>query len=129
MRRGTAELDDSTVPLFPQYIFLRCNLTASYFQIRYAPGVVSFVTAGYDPLPVAESIVECVRARCTNNVVHLDQKLFQKGDPVQILSGPFRGLDAVFERYLSGAERVAILLNAAKGYSLRVIASARSIAK
>ena len=127
--RGATELGSSTVPLFPQYIFLRCNLTASYFQIRYAPGVTSFVTEGHDPLAVPESIVESVRARCTNDVVHLDQEPFQKGDPVQILSGPFRGFDAVFERYLSGAERVAILLNATKGYSLRVIASARSITK
>jgi len=118
-----------TVPLFPQYVFLRCDLTAHYFQIRYAPGVASFVTAGHDPLPVPESIIESVRARCTNDVVHLNQEPFRKGEPVQILTGPFRGFDAVFERYLSAAERVAILLNAVDGYSLRVIAKAESIGR
>ncbi|HVB80534.1 MAG TPA: transcription termination/antitermination NusG family protein [Candidatus Binataceae bacterium] len=118
-----------TAPLFPQYIFLRCDLTAHYFQIRYAPGVTSFVTAGHDPLLVPESIIESVRARCTNGVVHLTPKPFRKGESVQIMTGPFRGFDAVFERYLSGAERVAILLNAVDGYSLRVIATARSIAR
>src|ERR1700758_2901876 len=120
---------DRIVPLFPQYIFLRCDLTAHYFRIRYVPGVASFVTVGRDPLPVPQSIVESVRARCTNDVVHLQQEPFRHGEPVRILTGPFRGLDAVFERYLSGAERVAILLNGLDGQSLRVIAKARSIAR
>lgn len=124
-----ADWSNATVPLFPQYIFLRCDLTAHYFQIRYAPGVASFVTAGHDPLPVPESIIESVRARCINGVVHVHQEPFRKGEPVHILTGPFRGFDGVFERYLSAAERVAILLNAVDGYSLRVIAKARSIAR
>lgn len=119
----------TTAPLFPQYVFLRCDLTPSYFQVRYTPGVTSFVTAGHDPLPVPESVVECVRARCINNVVHLNQEPFRKGETIQILNGPFRGFDAVFERYLSGAERVAILLNATERYSVRLIANARSITR
>lgn len=115
-------------PLFPQYVFLRCDLTTAYYQIRYAPGVASFVTTGNDPLPVPGVVVESVRARCVNNVVHLSPEPFRKGEPIRILSGPLRGFDAVFERYMSGAERVAILLNTAER-SLRVIASARQISR
>jgi transcription antitermination factor NusG len=59
----------------------------------------------------------------------LQQEPFRHGEPVRIMTGPFRGFDAVFERYLSGAERVAILLNGLDGQSLRVIAKARSIAR
>ena len=69
---------DNIVPLFPQYVFLRCDLTAHYFRIRYVPGVSSFVTVGRDPLPVPQSIVESVRARCTNDVVHLQQAPFDR---------------------------------------------------
>jgi transcription antitermination factor NusG len=68
---------DRIVPLFPQYVFLCCDLTAHYFQIRYVPGVASFVTVGRDPLPVPRSVVESVRARCTNDVVHLQQEPFR----------------------------------------------------
>jgi transcriptional antiterminator RfaH len=118
-----------TVPLFPQYIFLRCDLKAHYFQIRYASGVTSFVTVGREPLPVPQGIVESVRARCINDVVHLHQEPFRHGEAVRILTGPFRGFDAVFDRYLSGAERVAILLNSLDGQSLRVVAKARCIAR
>lgn len=117
----------SAAPLFPQYLFLRCDIRAHYFRVRYAPGVVSFVAAGRDPLSVPETIIESIRERCTNGVVHLRQKPFRKGEPVQILDGPFRGFEAVFERYLSGAVRVAILLNAVEGYNVRVIANAQSI--
>jgi transcriptional antiterminator RfaH len=124
-----SERGHSTAPLFPQYVFLRCDLTPNYFQIRYTPGVTSFVTAGHDPLPIPESVVECVRARCINNVVHLNHEPLRKGEAIQILDGPFRGFEAVFERYLSGAERVAILLNATETYSVRLIANARSIGR
>jgi transcriptional antiterminator RfaH len=117
------------VPLFPQYVFVRCDLAIHYFQVRYAPGVLSFVTAGTDPLPVPEAIIESILARCSDGVVHLNPKTFRKGEPVRIVAGPFRGFDAVFDRYLSGADRVAILLNAIEGFNLRLIASAASIAR
>ncbi|MGH7932856.1 MAG: transcription termination/antitermination protein NusG [Candidatus Binataceae bacterium] len=125
-------LSDATkpiAPLFPRYVFLRCDLAIDYFQIRYAPGVLSFVAAGPDPLPVPESIIESIRARCTDGVVYLIPKPFREGEPVRILAGPFRGFDAVFERYLSGADRVAILLNAIQGFNPRLIASAASITR
>jgi transcription antitermination factor NusG len=115
-------------PLFPQYVFLRCDLTTTYYQIRYAPGVASFVTSGHDPLPVPSVVVESVRARCINNVVHLSPEPFRMGEPIRIMSGPLRGFEAVFDRYMSGADRVAILLNTAER-SLRVIASARQISR
>ena len=121
--------DHRSVPLFPQYVFVRCDLALHYFHIRYAPGVASFVTAGADPLLVAEQIVESVRARCIDNVVQLNQPSFRKGDLVQIMTGPFRGFEAVFERYLSGAERVAILLNALEGHNCRIVLRAQSIAR
>jgi transcription antitermination factor NusG len=36
---------------------------------------------------------------------------FSKGAPVKVLRGPFQELEAVFDGYLSGAERVAVLLS------------------
>ncbi len=117
------------VVLFPQYVFLRCNLAIHYFQVRYTPGVASFVSAGGDPLPVSEDIIETVRARCANGVAHLHQPPFRKGEPVHIVSGPFRGFDAVFDCYLCGAERVAVLLTAVETYNLRLVARATRITR
>lgn len=124
-----SNLTQSAAPLFSQYVFVRCDLAIHYFQIRYTPGVVSFVAAGPDPLPVPDVIIESIRARCIDGVLHLNPKPFRPGEQVRIVAGPFRGLDAIFERYLSGPERVAILLSAIEGSNLRLIASAASITR
>jgi hypothetical protein len=46
-----------------------------------------------------------------------------------VVDGPFRGFEAIFERYLSGTERVAILLSAVEASGLRVVLSATAVAK
>jgi hypothetical protein len=47
---------------------------------------------------------------------------------VRIISGPFREFDAIFEGYLSGSKRVAILITTVEGCGVRVVAAAASIA-
>jgi len=117
------------VPLFPQYVFVRGELSRHYFSIRYAPGVVSFVANGLQPLSVPDGIIEGIRSRSTNGVVRIVQRPFRQGETVRIMGGPFRGFDAVFERYLSAGDRVAILLNAMEGYNLRLVERAGNIAR
>jgi hypothetical protein len=46
-----------------------------------------------------------------------------------VVEGPFRGFEAIFQRYLSGAERVAILLSVVESGGLRVVLSAGAVAK
>jgi len=116
------------VPLFPQYIFARLHLAKHYFDIRYLPGVTGFVPAGREPIEVSEEIVDSVRARCTDGVVQLCPKPFRSGDRVHVIDGPFRNFEAIFQGYLSGAKRVAILINAVEGCGLRVIADASTVA-
>jgi transcription antitermination factor NusG len=89
--------------------------------------VVSFVASGLQPLVVEPTIIENIRRRSTDGVVRIVQKPFYKGEAVQIVAGPFRGFEAIFERYLSGADRVAILLNAVEGYNVRLVAKADNI--
>jgi transcriptional antiterminator RfaH len=119
----------SLSPLFPQYVFVRTDLSAHYFSIRYASGVVSFVANGLQPLAVSPAIVESIRSRSTDGVVRIVRKPFRTGEAVRIVAGPFRGFEAVFDRYLSGADRVAILLNAVEGHNLRLVAKAENIAR
>lgn len=118
----------SVMPLFPQYIFARLHLAKHYFDIRYLPGVAGFVPAGREPLEVSEEIVDRVRARCKDGVVQLRPKPFRGGDHVRVVDGPFRNFEAIFEGYLSGAKRVAILIDAVEGCGVRVIADASTIA-
>ena len=119
----------SVVPLFPQYIFARFHLATHYFDIRYLPGVTGFVSTGMEPLEVSEEIVDSVRARCTNGVVQLNPKPFRYGEHVRMVEGPFLNFEAIFEGYLSGVKRVAILIDTIEGRGVRVVADASTIAR
>ena len=119
----------STVPLFPQYIFVRLYLATHYFEIRYLPGVTGFVSTGCSPLEVSEDIVDSIRARCTDGVVQLYPMPFRCGDHVRMVEGPFRDFEAIFEGYLSGTKRVAILMKSIEGCGVRVVADASAVAK
>lgn len=126
--RSSATLS-SAAPLFPQYLFARLDLSLHYFEVRYMPGVVGFVSAGAEPLVVSEEIVDAVFSRCTNGIVQLSPKPFRKGERVRIVDGPFADFEAIFDSYMSGAKRAALLLEAVQGSPLRVIADAAIIAR
>lgn len=119
----------SVAPLFPCYLFVRFSLQDHYFDVRYMSGVRGLVSAGRDPLAVPEAIVEGIKARGINGLVELDEKPFGTGQRVRVVGGPFRGFEAVFDRYLSGDERVAILLSAIEATGLRVVLSASAVSK
>jgi transcriptional antiterminator RfaH len=104
-------------------------LQTRYFDIRYLPGVSGFVSAGNDPLVVPVAVIEEIRCRAVEGVIKIQDPVHGRGDKVQIIQGPFRGFDAIFERYLSGAERVAILLSTIEASGLRMVLPASAIAK
>src|SRR5258708_23942729 len=117
----------SLVPLFPQYLFARLELAAHYFEIRYMPGVVGFISTGGELLAVAQTIVDNIRSRCRDGVVQIPRRPFQHGQHVRIISGPLCDFDAIFEGYLSESKRVAILITTVEGSGVRVVADAASI--
>jgi transcriptional antiterminator RfaH len=119
----------SVVPLFPCYLFARCDLRRSYFDIKYGAGVVGIVSAGKEPLTVAPEIISRIRERAIDGVVEIAAPRFAAGERVQVTAGPFSGFDAVFERYLSGEERVAILLGATGAGALRMVLPSGAIAR
>jgi transcription antitermination factor NusG len=82
-----------------------------------------------EPLEVSEEIVDSVRARCTDGVVQLNPKPFRYGEHVRMVEGPFRNFEAIFEGYLSGVKRVAILIDTIEGGGVRVVADASTIAR
>jgi hypothetical protein len=46
-----------------------------------------------------------------------------------MIEGPFRNFEAIFEGYLSGVKRVAILIDTIEGRGVRVVADASTIAR
>ena len=117
------------MPLFPGYLFARLDPQKEYFNVRYLPGVQGLVSAGNDPIAVPPGVVEEIRRRGVNGVVKIEEKNFGSGDRLRVVEGPFRGFEAIFERYLSGAERIAILLNAIDAQGLRVVLPASAVTR
>lgn len=119
----------SVAPLFPCYMFAKFDLSEHYFEVKYLPGVQGLVCAGSDPIAVPESIIAEIRRRGVDDIVEIPDEPFGSGEKVKVVDGPFRGFEAIFERYLSGSERVAILLSAVQTDGLRVVLPAAALAK
>jgi transcriptional antiterminator RfaH len=119
----------SVMPLFPCYVFAQFDLQARYFDVKYMLGVQGIVSAGHDPLAVPMAVVEEIKSRGVNGVVKIEPRELDNGERVRVVDGPFRGFDAIFERYLSGAERVAILLTAVEANGLRVVLPSSALEK
>lgn len=118
----------AVVPLFPCYIFALFNRETDIHFVQRTPGVVGVLGAGDEPSEVDESVIEEIRSRATNGIVELPQRTFSPGEAVSIVGGPLRGINAIFDRYMSGSQRVALLVDLIAGASVRTIMPAALIA-
>ena len=99
-----------TGPLFPGYFFARFDASREGRLVRYANGVINVVSFGGNPAVVESAIIAAIKDHAPTNVVTIQPAQLSPGDVVEIQTGPFRGLQGVFEREMSGQERVVILL-------------------
>jgi transcriptional antiterminator RfaH len=108
--------EDTTLPLFPGYLFAHVSVDGcsdDVLRVRSAPGIAYLLPRGGPPAIVPESVVEIVRSRLTACPSGLPVAELHRGDRVQLINGPFRWMDAVFDRRMNAAGRVRILLEIA----------------
>jgi len=98
-------------PVFPCYLFAYFCLGRAARQIRYTPGVRDIVRFGEQPAVVPEWVIHELTTRCAQGPVEFAKAGLLPGSPLKVVDGPFRDLRAVFDGYLSGTERVAVLLS------------------
>ena len=99
-------------PIFPSYLFAFFCLGERSRQIRYTPGVRDLVRFGEQAAVVPARVIDELVARCAQGPIEVSKPKLSRGTAVKVVGGPFRDLHAVFDGYLSGAERVAVLLSA-----------------
>ena len=97
--------------LFPCYLFALFSLAEAARRIRYTPGVRDIVRFGEQAAPVPLWVIDQLALRCAQGPLELSQPRLSHGAAVTVVDGPFRQLDAIFDGYLTGTERVAILLS------------------
>jgi transcription antitermination factor NusG len=60
-------------------------------------------------------VINELKERCARGPIELPTSALSAGEHVRVTEGAFRDFEGIFERYLSGKERVAILLSAIGG--------------
>ena len=114
-------------PLFPGYLFSRFDMATEFRKVTYAQGVRKVVMFGSFPAQVDEETIASIKARIQVGYLHRRSSSFKVGQVVQIKEGPFLGLEVVFEKDLSGAQRVALLLKTV-AYQARIIINREQLA-
>ncbi len=98
-------------PLFPNYLFARLDLGRHYYKVKWTRGVNRILGIGNDPMPVSEVVIWMLKNRMGDDDTVKLLEDFQKGDLIQITSGPLKDFVGVFQNRLSSGERVRVLLN------------------
>jgi len=99
------------VVYFPCYLFARMDLEViPRSSIDWMPGMRRIVSAGEQPIIVADEIVELIRRRL-EDMEETGYGRFRQGDRVRITEGPLHDLEAIFDRPLSATDRVQVLLD------------------
>lgn len=97
--------------LFPGYLFINFNYqTITSTTIRSTRGVSHFVSTSGAPVQVPQQLIDGLRQRMADGVVESASNLPKSGDKLEILEGPFRGLDAIFSQP-DGTSRGIVLIN------------------
>ena len=97
--------------LFPTYVFCRLDPESGVWPVaRWAPGMAYFLSHDGKPSLVPEPIVQFLMRRVDDWNQQDPQRNLTEGDKVVVLSGPFSGLEGVFQRYVPSRERCQILL-------------------
>jgi transcriptional antiterminator RfaH len=107
-RRGRSPIR----PFFPCYLFARVDLeTIGISAINWTPGMRHVVMFGGLPARVENVIIDRIREHLQQPHAMDEQGEFlQTGDHVMITSGPLQDIEAVFDRRLSAAGRVRVLV-------------------
>ena len=98
-------------PLFPCYVFIRCNLAEQLDQVRYVSGVSSLVHFGLRVPAVDDEVVDELRQCFESDEPMGVQERLRPGTEVMVSEGPFLGSRGLVVSALPGRQRVQILLD------------------
>ena len=95
-------------PLVPRYLFVGAGEGVSWAPVRSTVGVTSLVRFGGQIVSVPEALVETLRTSAAEPQHY--RPIYQQGQKVRIVAGPFATLEGVFDM-AEGDERATVLLD------------------
>jgi transcriptional antiterminator RfaH len=96
------------MPMFPGYCFCGYAADQSIAPIRSTPGVISLVRFGLEIAVIQPAVVDRVRRVEAALQASADAGELKPGDKVQVIDGPFAGLEGLASRV--SAERIDVLM-------------------
>lgn len=99
----------SKEPMFPRYLFVRLSNDGqqNWSPIRSTKGVSHLVNFGGLAASLDDEMMEHLQLKIDKALV---MKAFSIDDKVEILKGPFKGMEAIFNTY-KGEDRAMLFLN------------------
>ena len=100
--------------LFPNYLFVQFDHdNVSALSINYTRGVNRIISFGNQPSTVPDELIAQLKKRVDQSNDNLISHLPEKGEHLQVLDGPFKGLNAIFS-HIEGDFRAAVFLSILK---------------
>jgi transcriptional antiterminator RfaH len=97
-------------PLFPCYVFVRCDGTERLDQIRYTSGISSLVNFGGRIPVVPDQVIQELKGCFGSGEPVAVGEAIAVGSEVTVSLGPFMGARAVVVKMLPAKRRVQVLL-------------------
>lgn len=99
--------------IFPGYLFVEMIMTdEAWYVVRNTPGVTGFIGSsggGAKPFPVAQEEMDDILRRIGQSDKKIDVE-FHVGDNVQIVSGPFSGMEGIVDSMNDQAQIATVLI-------------------
>jgi len=96
-------------PLFPNYLFVKCE-RKKINQVCWTYGVKKVLWKNTQPQPIAAELISSIRSLAGKDGL-IRKRNYKKNDLLRIKTGPFKGVEALFDHWESDGERVCLLLN------------------
>ena len=117
-------------PYFPGYLFIHVDLgITGRSALEWLPGSSGLVCFDDEPATVSESLILAIRQRLDGleQPAETTPARLRRGERVLIHEGVFSGYEGIFDIYLSGVERVRVLLSLLGDRQIAVDLSAASL--
>jgi transcriptional antiterminator RfaH len=128
-RRHARRIETVSAPLFPRYLFVTIDMMCQRWRaVRSTIGVTRLVCNGDDPVPVADTVIQTLKAREDGHgfVLLWPRPQLAPGEKVRVLDGVFAECLGLFDG-MKDSDRVAVLLDLL-GRKVRVVLDEFSVA-
>ncbi len=98
---------------FPGYLLIEMELSdESWHLVRTTPGVTGFIGAGRRPIPLSdEEVAEILRQTEARKEKPTPRVLFQKGEGVRVIEGPFTNFSGVIDEVNVARGKLKVLVS------------------